>query len=83
MKDCTRNDVSVSGGVITVDAACSMPNTMKITVHATILPVGPDAFHSESEMRLDNPPPGVPTMKMVIDARRIGDTCQPGETPLQ
>jgi hypothetical protein len=84
MQNCARNDVTINGDVVTVDATCPIPDKRSITVHATITPIGADSFHSESRMHMDNAPQGAPSdMTMVIDAKRIGDSCKAGETPLQ
>ncbi len=81
MKDCEKKDISASGTTTTVDARCSLPSNMKVSVHGTITMTGPDAYSSESKMHLDGGPAGMPTdVTITAHATRLGP-CQPGEEP--
>jgi hypothetical protein len=82
-KNCGQKSVNISAGTATVDAVCQMQG-IQVTVHGTIIPVGDDALHSESQVRIEGMPQikGVPnSMTVTMDAHRVGP-CQPGEKPM-
>jgi uncharacterized Zn-binding protein involved in type VI secretion len=82
-KNCSQKSINISGNVATVDATCQMQG-IQVSVHGTITPVGNDAVHSESQVRIDGLPAikGIPnTMSVSVDAHRTGP-CKPGEKPM-
>jgi hypothetical protein len=82
-KNCSQKSVNVGAGTATVDAVCQMQG-IQVTVHGTITPVGNDAIHGESQVRIDGMPQinGIPnSMSVTLDAHRTGP-CQPGEKPM-
>jgi hypothetical protein len=79
MKNCNPPTVSTNGDTATVDVACKGPMGGNMTIHAVVTSLGPDSFREETEMKMDNPPQGMPgSMKMVTEAKRTGP-CQPGD----
>jgi hypothetical protein len=81
-KECGSPNVNLGARGVTVDATCTGPGNMKVTIHSVIAPTGPDAFHSETQMQMEGMPQGMASMTMASDARRIGP-CQPGDKQMQ
>ena len=82
-KNCSQKSVNIGAGTATVDAVCQLQG-IQVTVHGTITPVGDDAIHSESQVRIEGMPAikGIPgAMTVTMDAKRVGP-CQPGEKPM-
>ena len=81
-KNCSQKSVNIAAESATVDAVCQMQG-LQVTVHGTITPVGNDAIHSESQVRIEGMPQlkGLPSMSVTMDAHRVGP-CQPGEKPM-
>jgi hypothetical protein len=83
LKNCSQKSINIGSSLATVDATCQMQG-IEVTVHGTVTPVGDDAVHGESQIRIDGLPAikGIPnTMTVSIDAHRTGP-CQPGEKPM-
>jgi hypothetical protein len=79
MKECADPSVNASGNTVTVDVTCTPQPGGKVTIHAVVTTAGPDAFHTETHMKMEGGPQGMPPeMTMVSDARRIG-ACQPSD----
>ncbi|HTJ64095.1 MAG TPA: DUF3617 family protein [Alphaproteobacteria bacterium] len=82
-KNCSQQSVNISAGSATVDAVCQF-QSLKVTVHGTITPVGDDALHSDSQVQVEGLPQiqGLSSaMNVTMDAKRIGP-CKPGEKPM-
>ncbi len=82
-KNCSQKSVNIGAGTATVDAVCQLQG-LQVTVHGTITPVGDDAIHSESQVRIEGMPAikGIPgAMTVTMDAKRVGP-CLPGEKPM-
>ncbi len=83
LKNCGQQSISIQGDRGTVEASCSW-QSLRVSVHATIVPTGEASVHADSHVRFDGKPPipGLPPeMTLSIDAHRLGP-CQPGERVL-
>lgn len=71
--NCARNDIRVSGNLVTLDTECALGAT-KVISHGTFTPQGDSAYHVEIKTHFDPPMSGQadPEMVMVQDGKWTG-----------
>jgi hypothetical protein len=78
-KNCGEPAISAGGDAVSVHMSCASPIGGNFDVHAVITRSGANAFHNETQVRMQ----GMPAeLRLASDARRLGP-CQPGDQTVQ
>jgi hypothetical protein len=78
-KHCTRNDITVSGAVVTTESECKIGDST-FTTTSTINFTGDSAYHSEVKTHFDPPVLGKSDMTLTQDGKWTGP-CPPDMKP--
>ncbi|HKH80673.1 MAG TPA: DUF3617 family protein [Methylovirgula sp.] len=78
-KHCTRNDIKVSGAIVTTESECKIGNTT-ITTTAVINFTGDSAYHSDVKTHIDPPVLGKTDATLTQDGKWTGP-CPPDMKP--
>lgn len=78
--NCSRNEVSIQGSVMTADTVCTAPNKVTVSTHTVTTFSGDEAYHSESHGHYEPAVAGTSDTTVILDAKWTGP-CVPGQTP--